>query len=820
MWQVSSNGSTWFNTGNTTTSITVESEVPETIYYRLFVTNSLGTNVSSVGTLIVAPALPLPPFLQLQTAGDIVVDLENGGLNSSYSVWTNKSIGLATVGNFRGAPTNSFPTLGVSQLAPYLYNRVNSLFVNDNISNALQSILVAPAEILGNQPVSAEAWVYATGVNQQNSTAVSYGDQGGSGSPREDREFNYCTAGGGATSGDFGNYDMQWGTTPTVGAWHYLAWTYDGTNIIAYEDGTLNNSKAPGGANITPATIVSIGAAVGPAGGNTNISVDVFTGFIGAARIESGVLTASQISNNFTAGLMGVIPVSLGPPSLSPLLTSSGLSNAIDLGQNATLGVVLEVTNALYPTTYQWYSDNGSAGVTWTAISLATNATYVYHTTNLGAYEFEVAATNIANSVGAVSPPNVVNVVAATAPAIVQDTTPASNTVYVTQTASFTAAFSGGVPMFLQWQLSPNGVSSWISVTGQVTGATSTNVNITPSVAGTNYYRLQASNAVGVAYSTAAQLIVLPAPPLPPPGTVQVAGDLIANLQPSDLAPGVTIWRNETTNVNGVGDFRALGGGALNVQTLDFNYTAVNTLNVGGVGNRAVASALLTPSEINAGQPVSMEVWVNATGFGNQDTPLSYGVGGGSGAPSEERSLGYGTAGYGGFTADYGSADLGWSTVPTVGWHYLVVTYDGNAVILYQDGAANGSSASPGALLTVQSYINVGSANGGTAPVGGANPMIGYIAAARVESGVLTATQVQTNYAAGVFGTVPTALLAPPIVGISYNGGMITLTWTRGTLVQSTSLSGPWTPVPGSPTSPYQFTPASAGAVFYRARTP
>jgi len=158
--------------------------------------------------------------------------------------------------------------------------------------------------------------------------------------------------------------------------------------------------------------------------------------------------------------------------------------------------------------------------------------------------------------------------------------------------------------------------------------------------------------------------------------------------------------------------------------------------------------------------------------------------------------------------------------VPTVGWHYLVVTYDGNAVILYQDGAANGSSASPGALLTVQSYINVGSANGGTAPVGGANPMIGYIAAARVESGVLTATQVQTNYAAGVFGTVPTALLAPPIVGISYNGGMITLTWTRGTLVQSTSLSGPWTPVPGSPTSPYQFTPASAGAVFYRARTP
>jgi len=238
------------------------------------------------------------------------------------------------------------------------------------------------------------------------------------------------------------------------------------------------------------------------------------------------------------------------------------------------------------------------------------------------------------------------------------------------------------------------------------------------------------------------------------------------------------------------------------------------------VGNRAVASALLTPSEINAGQPVSMEVWVNATGFGNQDTPLSYGVGGGSGAPSEERSLGYGTAGYGGFTADYGSADLGWTTVPTVGWHYLVATYDGNAVILYQDGAANGSSSSPGALLTVQSYINVGSANGGTAPVGGANPMIGSIAAARIMSGVLSAAQVQSNYVAGVFGTVPTSLLPAPNLGSSYSGGTLTLSWPRGTLVQATSVYGPWTPVAGA-TSPYQVTPAAgAHMVFYRVRVP
>jgi hypothetical protein len=822
MWQVSSNGSTWFNTGDTTTNITVESEVPETIYYRLSVSNSLGTTNSSVGTLIVAPALPLPPFLQLQTAGDIVMDLENADLNSSDSAWANKSIGPATVGNLRGVLTNSPPTLNVSKLAPYLYNRVNSLFVNDAISNALQSVLVAPAEILGNKPVSAEAWIYATGVNQQNSTAISYGDQGGSGSPQEDREFNYCTAGGGATSGDFGNYDMQYGagSPPTVGAWHYLAWTYDGSTISVYVDGTFSNSKAPGTPNITPETVVSIGAGVGPAGdGNTNVAVDPFTGFIGAARVESGVLTASQISNNFNAGLVGIIPVSLGPPSLTPLFTASGVTNAIDLGQSATLGVVAEVTNALFPTTYQWYTDNGSAGATWTAISAATNKTYVYNTTALGAYQFEVLATNIANSVGSLSPPNVVNVVAATGPAIVQDTTPASNTVYVTQTASFTAAFSGGVPMYLQWQQSPNGVSSWISVTGQVTGATGTNLNITPTVAGTNYYRLYASNAVGTASSTAAQLIVLPAPALPPPGTVQVAGDLIANLEPSDLTPGVTSWRNETTNANSVGNFTALGGGALNLLTLAFNYTYVNVLNVAGAGNNAVASALLTPSEINGGQPVSMEVWVNATGFGNQDTPLSYGVGGGSGAPSEERSLGYGTAGYGGFTADYGSADLGWSTT-SVGWHYLVATYDGNAVILYQDGAANGSSSSPGALLTVQSYINVGSANGGTAPVGGANPMIGSIAAARIMSGVLSAAQVQSNYVAGVFGTVPTSLLPAPNLGSSYSGGVLTLSWPRGTLVSATSLSGPWTPVVGA-TSPYQVTPTlGAHMVFYRVRVP
>jgi hypothetical protein len=50
-----------------------------------------------------------------------------------------------------------------------------------------------------------------------------------------------------------------------------------------------------------------------------------------------------------------------------------------------------------------------------------------------------------------------------------------------------------------------------------------------------------------------------------------------------------------------------------------------------------------------------------------------------------------------------------------------------------------------------------------------------------------------------------------------YSGGKLTLSWTgTATLLESTDLKT-WTPVPGSPASPYQVTPSpSVPQKFYR----
>ena len=63
----------------------------------------------------------------------------------------------------------------------------------------------------------------------------------------------------------------------------------------------------------------------------------------------------------------------------------------------------------------------------------------------------------------------------------------------------------------------------------------------------------------------------------------------------------------------------------------------------------------------------------------------------------------------------------------------------------------------------------------------------------------------------------PTLYVVAPTIGITRSGKNVVLTWIGGTLVQSSSVKGPWTPVGGA-TSPYTV-PATGGAEFYRLQT-
>ena len=288
----STDGQTWTQIGSPVT-LPMETNV----FLGLAVTSVSNENTTSAMFDNVSTIAPPPPFAAVHWEGDLIANLQSGDLSASSAVWTNRSSNANAVGNFSKAGSGNLIVTNLTWNA----QTVAALEVNQTTGNAVQSALASPMEIAGNHPVSAEAWIYPTAVNEQNSCAIGYGVQGGGSLPEEDREFNYSAPGsGGGVSGDFGSYDTQWQGTLTTNTWHYLAWTYDGVTIRLYLDGVLNAVNSPSTPLQTPATIIGVGAGLG---GGPNLGADPFQGFIAAARVESGVLSADDIATNFVLGL-------------------------------------------------------------------------------------------------------------------------------------------------------------------------------------------------------------------------------------------------------------------------------------------------------------------------------------------------------------------------------------------------------------------------------------------------------------------------------------------------------------------------------------
>ena len=340
----SSNGLNWITIG---TAVTIP--MATNIITGLSVTSH--TNGILCSTMIDDVTMSAQQFNAVHWEGDLIVNLQSSDLNAGGSVWTNRTSNTNDPGNF--STVNS----GILNVANLTWNSqtVTALSVTDGLGNALQSLGMAPTEIISNNPVSAEAWIYATAVNQQNSCVISYGIQGGSSFPEEDREFNYsdpCCGGG--VSGDFGSYDTAWNTTPAPGAWHYLAWTYDGSTVRLYLDGQLDANNRPGSPLQTPATVMGVGAGIANSG--PNLGADAFQGYIASARVESGLLTSQDIQANYAIGPLGTASA-ITPTGLSvvagdsrAMLTWNSSANAAgyNLKRSSSLnGVYLNVATNL-----------------------------------------------------------------------------------------------------------------------------------------------------------------------------------------------------------------------------------------------------------------------------------------------------------------------------------------------------------------------------------------------------------------------------------------------------------------------------------------
>ncbi len=178
-------------------------------------------------------------------------------------------------------------------------------------------------------------------------------------------------------------------------------------------------------------------------------------------------------------------------------------TNSVRAGE--FVGLSISATSSVATPTFQWQMEDSSVPGTFTNFPGGTGTNIIVNTIGLGdsvGRGIRVIANDGLNSV--TSAVVTLTVGPGVAPTLVQDTTPPGpETRNIGLSISYSASFSGNLPMTNQWQKSPDGVT-WTNIPN----ATNPSLLLAGLTAGdAGYYRLVVSNLVGSAASTASQLI-------------------------------------------------------------------------------------------------------------------------------------------------------------------------------------------------------------------------------------------------------------------------------------------------------------------------
>jgi hypothetical protein len=147
------------------------------------------------------------------------------------------------------------------------------------------------------------------------------------------------------------------------------------------------------------------------------------------------------------------------------------------------------------------------------------------------------------------------------------------------------------------------------------------------------------------------------------------------------------------------------------------------------------------------------------------------------------------------------AGDLGKSA-----WVYLVGTYSGTNWNLYRNGTLVATQASAIGALPV----DLGDWAIGAAGEGWADNFNGVIDEVAIYNTALPASRISAHYQAAKNGSTPSTLTI-----VSAGPDKVVITWPASTtLQQSSTVSGTFTNVPGSPVSP--LTNSVSGTTFYR----
>jgi hypothetical protein len=380
------------------------------------------------------------------------------------------------------------------------------------------------------------------------------------------------------TNGMFADTSDAPGTLPAPG---------DGTNYLFMGVGTAGRNgdcwQAVG--TFQPNTVYTLTVAVGNTllgdGGQGAISLlsGNFPGgtVLASAPVDSTQITAGTFADNtlvFTTGQHAGTPLTIvleatggtgteivydnvrldaSPAAATP----AALVPSAVPGTNVFAGTIVTLTEdpaGTGPFTYQWQTDNGSGGATFSNVSGATSATLAVDTTTFtGPVEYQVIVTS---GLGSSTSMPVIITASQGAPIVLSDTLPSSGSEVVGGQITFSAVFGGTLPITYQWEFQDTNGDTPIDIPG-ATNSTMTITNLQLTDYG--IYYLLASNALGgPVSSTPVVFAVNPPPPatndiviefanqtglggnttFSPSWTISTNNDLIAGTLPSTTGPG------------------------------------------------------------------------------------------------------------------------------------------------------------------------------------------------------------------------------------------------------------------------------------------
>ena len=566
--------------------------------------------------------------------------------------------------------------------------------------------------------------------------------------------------------------DLQSAVTFPNSSEQYVAVTFNAASLVGnlYTNGALVATHTFPDSTYIPGTI-------GGAGGTANNSLgqDVypdlqFQGTIYEFRIWDGAVSPLYLAISAAAG-PSVVVTNLTPTSVNVTVTTSMIQ-----GQTQQAAVVGNFVNASgIPVTAvatNWISSNPSA--------LTVNSSGLITAVGTGSATISATVNGVTGTSASITVPN-------SAPVITQQPE-ASETLLAGATLIASVANNGTPPFTYYWftNSNPNPISVSASPTLTIP-------NIQMANAGS--YSCLVSNLYGTAPSSALALTVVA------PTTYQQA---LLTLGPLAFWP-----LNETS---GTVAYDVIGGNN-GTYTLSSVVGSSYTLAQPGPTNAFFGSPNysaqflsayvdIPEGPFNITNAVTAVAWVQliiTPGFdgliGHGDASWRISING-SGQPG---------ANDGGPPTDATSPN----SINDNNWHMVAYTYTGNT-----NQANNGSLYVDGVLVAHNSvFVTPAGDNldvwiGGAPDYGTARLQPGaYIADAAVFTNALTAAQVQ-----GLYNGV--AVLGPQTITITHSGSNVVLSWQHGTLLQSPSVSGPWT-TNNAAASPYTV-PATSGNKFFR----